>query len=225
MQIRNEDSVEVFRGELRDHSGKVRKTFVIYGERAVLLLVVNIQINNVGRDMIRSETICDFDHSRLRCVTVTRLLKPQSPHRRKWHSSSQPCVSFYYVLRSRSVKYVVIQRSAHSAKGIRIGQLLAKVKAATPGIVEEDSERTAGPEGHEVRDSFIEGIGGLLETIGIRVPQCESLFAPIQRAGLVSQAEVVFIERHRFVEPKGVAMKFNGLYVLLKNVAVAVGDR
>src|ERR1700747_1133336 len=128
MQIRNEDSVEVLRGELRDHSWKVRKPFAIYGERAVLLLVVNVQINNVGRDMIRSKTICDFDYSRLRCVTVPRLLKAKSPHRRKWRGSGQPSVCFHHVLRSRSVKNVVIQRSVHSSEGIDIGYLLAKVK-------------------------------------------------------------------------------------------------
>src|ERR1700737_3650499 len=159
MQIRNDNSVEVLRGELRDHSGEVRKTFVIYGERAVPLLVVNIQINNVGRYVIRSKTICNFDHSRLRCVTVPRLLKPQRPERRKWHGSSQPRVCFYYALRSRSIKDVVIQRSVNSSEGIDIRQLLAEVKAAAPGIVEEDPECAASPEGHEVRDSFIEGVG------------------------------------------------------------------
>src|SRR4029077_1545717 len=113
MQIRNDDRVEVLRFKLRDHSGKVRKTFAIYCEGTVLLLVVDIQINNVGGDMIRSQTVCNFDHSRLRGVTVTRLLISKTPDRREWHGSSQPCVSFYYMLRSRSVKDVVIQRSAH----------------------------------------------------------------------------------------------------------------
>src|ERR1700720_4601735 len=120
MQIRNDDGVEVLRFKLRDHSGKVREALAIYSEGTVLFLVVDIQINNVGGDMIRSQAVCDLDHSRLRGVTVTRLLKPESPDRRKWHGSGQPRVCFYYVLWSRSVKDVVIHGGARSGERIAI---------------------------------------------------------------------------------------------------------
>src|SRR5712692_4549127 len=116
MQIRDDDSMEVLRGKLRDHSGKVGKTIVIYGERAVLLLEVDIQIDDVGGDMIRSQTVCDFDHSRLRRVAVTRLLIAESPERGKRRSPSQPGVRLHYLFRSGSIKNIVIQRSIHGAK-------------------------------------------------------------------------------------------------------------
>ena len=71
MQVGYGNHVEVLRGKLRDHPQKVGKRITIDGERSVLLLEIDVQINNVGGNVIRSQTIRDFDHSRLRGVAVT----------------------------------------------------------------------------------------------------------------------------------------------------------
>src|SRR5260370_38149309 len=93
MQIRNDDGMEVLRFKLRDHSGKVRETFAIYSEGTVLFLVVDSQINNVGGDIIRTQTGCDFDHSRLRGETGPQVGQPASPNSTQRHAARQPHAS------------------------------------------------------------------------------------------------------------------------------------
>src|ERR1700691_6168288 len=113
--------MKIHRAKFRDHAWKVGEAIMIDRERPVFILKLDIQIDDVGRNVIRSQTICDFNDSRLWYVTVTRLLISQSPLRRHWHSSSQPRICLHHLFWCRSIKHVVVQRSVYSAKGISVG--------------------------------------------------------------------------------------------------------
>src|SRR5260370_1030428 len=132
MQICDDDSVEVFRSKSCYHAWKIREAILIYGERTILLLVIDVQ---------------------------------------------------------------------------------------------ENYERVARAEGHEVRNGLIKRIAGFLEAILIGVPHGECLSTPVQGTRLVSQAKVVLIERHGFVNAERVAVKLDRPRVLLKNISTEVGDR
>src|SRR5580692_601525 len=111
MQIRNGDKMKVLRRKLRDQSRQIRKRLLIHCEWAVLLLEIDIEIDDIGRDMIGAQTLCNFHYSRLRRIAVAGLLKPETPDRRKCGCPSQPRICLHDMLWSGSVKHVVIQRT------------------------------------------------------------------------------------------------------------------
>src|SRR5882762_11370226 len=78
MQIGNGDNVKVLCRKLRDHPWKIRKPILIHRERTILLLIIDIQIDSIGGDMVRAQMVRNFENSRLRRIAVTGLLKPKT---------------------------------------------------------------------------------------------------------------------------------------------------
>src|SRR5260370_42438427 len=93
MQICDDDCVEVFRSKSCDHAWKIGKAILIYGEWTILLLVIDVQVDDVGGDVGRAQTICGFKHARLRREAVAGLLKPPTPQGRKSHCARKPPIS------------------------------------------------------------------------------------------------------------------------------------
>src|ERR1700738_3596287 len=104
---------------VRDHLLEVRKSFLVYRERSIILLIVDVQIDYVGRNFIRSQTRRNFADSCLGLVTVARLLKTQRPQRRKRRQSGEPGVSAHHLFWIRSVKNVIVDRATLRAKRVQ----------------------------------------------------------------------------------------------------------
>ena len=70
MEIGNCHDVEVFSLELGNHAGKIREGCCVDGEGAILDLIVDVEINNIGRNSVSAETIGDLPDLRFRTVAV-----------------------------------------------------------------------------------------------------------------------------------------------------------
>ena len=79
MRISDGHDMEIFRLELRDHSRKIGESCPVHREGAILILVVDVEIDCVGRNRIGSQSVCNFQHTCLRHVAVTRLLEAEGP--------------------------------------------------------------------------------------------------------------------------------------------------
>ncbi len=77
MQIRDSNDLESLAFQIRDHLFECWETLAIYGEWAVVLLIIDIKINYVGRDFSFAELSCHFPHTRFRIITVPALLIPE----------------------------------------------------------------------------------------------------------------------------------------------------
>src|ERR1700688_1811629 len=104
VQIGDDNGMEIFGGKFRNHTGKIRKASAIDRKRPVLFLEIDVEKNHIGRNMVRSQPVGNFKHSRLRGVAVTRLLITESPNRRKRAGASQPCIGLHYLFRRGSIK-------------------------------------------------------------------------------------------------------------------------
>src|ERR1035437_2931768 len=94
MQISDRDNVEVLGPKLSNHPRKIREGCCVDREGPILFLVINVEIDRIGWDRIRSEAIGDFKDTGLRPIAITRLLESKRPERRQRRSSGKPCISF-----------------------------------------------------------------------------------------------------------------------------------
>ena len=64
VQVGDEDGVQVLGGQLVDEPGEVREAIGVDGEGPVLVLVVDVQIDRVGGNLVRAQTRGDLLHLR-----------------------------------------------------------------------------------------------------------------------------------------------------------------
>ena len=83
VEIGNQHRLEVVRLQVLDHLRKVRKPLRVHSEWPVLLLVVDIQPDHVGRNPLATEPRRDPPHLRFWIVAVARLLIAERPERRQ----------------------------------------------------------------------------------------------------------------------------------------------
>jgi hypothetical protein len=87
---------------------------------------------------------------------------------------------------------------------------LAEIKAAAPGVVEENSVGQAFAQSDKERNVLVEWIGGLAPAESIGVPHCEGAVAAVHGAGFVAQAIVAFVFRHFFPDAHAPAFPAHG---------------
>ena len=121
VQVGDGDNVKVFRLELSKHSGKIREGRCVDCKGSIFLLEIDVEINRICRNRIRTKAISDFENARLREVAISRLLKAESPERRQRRSSREPCICFHDLLGRRAVEQVVVQRAGSGAEGVDSG--------------------------------------------------------------------------------------------------------
>src|ERR1700756_3547665 len=118
-----------------NHSGEVRKRLLIDGERAVSILVVDVEINRISRDLILAQPVGNLEHALLRHITVAGLLESESPERRKRGRPGQPRIVFENVFGRGSIKKIDVCRPTLCAILECIGESFAKVEGTRPGVV------------------------------------------------------------------------------------------
>ena len=196
----------------------------IYGEGAIVILVVDVQIDSIRRDVIGAEAVGNLNDTRLWVVAVAGLLETERPEWRKGCGSSEPGVGFDDVFGVGPVHQVVVDGTVRGSKGILIPDLTTEVKEGAPRVVEEDAERAALAIVDEIRDALIDRVGGLLPAEVIGIPHREDLTGTIKRTGFVAEAEEVGVDVFLFVDVEAVTMPFDRAGVLLKNFSAEVGD-
>src|ERR1700722_13891613 len=82
MRIDDANSVETLRGEIVDHFLWIGKTLVVPRERLVVVLVVNIEPDHIGGNLLLSKCIGQQSDAGLRIIAVAALVVSQRPQRR-----------------------------------------------------------------------------------------------------------------------------------------------
>ena len=122
-------------------------------------------------------------------------------------------------------EYIIVNRPSNRAEGVGVRRLLAKVEARAPRVIQQDTHGTSGAIAHEVRDALVEWVRRFLKAISIGVPEREGLIAPVKRSGLVAEAEVVFIERHRLADAERVTVETDRACILLQEISGSIANR
>ena len=79
VQVGNCDQMEVLLAEIRHQRRKVREGIWIDGEGPILVLVIDVKIKHVGRDLVRAKAGGDLTNFGFRSVAIARLLEAKSP--------------------------------------------------------------------------------------------------------------------------------------------------
>ena len=79
VQVGDCDQMEMLLAEMRHQRRKVREGIGIDGEGPILVLVIDVKIKHVGRDLVRAKAVGDLPNFGFRSVAIARLLEAQSP--------------------------------------------------------------------------------------------------------------------------------------------------
>ena len=111
MQIGNRNGVEVLGGEFSNHAGEIWKVRLVDGEWPIVLLIVDVEVDGIDRDMIGAQAARHLQHSRLRVIAVAGLLVAQRPQRWQRRRPGQPGIGLHDLFRRRSIEKVLVQRT------------------------------------------------------------------------------------------------------------------
>jgi hypothetical protein len=75
VQVGDQHGMKPLRGQVADHFFESRELGAVDGEGAVLVLIIDVQVDGIGGNFFVAESFSDFVHACFRFVTVTRLLK------------------------------------------------------------------------------------------------------------------------------------------------------
>src|SRR5205085_617484 len=172
MQIRDGDELETLLAEVANHAFEVRESLAVDGERGIALLVIDVEVENVGGNFVFAESARDFQDPGLRKVAVPRLLETECPERRQGHVPNQRSVGLQNFLGIGTEKKVVVQLAAFGSEGVSVAGGASEVEAAAPGVVEKDAIRGSVPHGEEddaqwrFLDAHFAAYGGELDCPG-----------------------------------------------------------
>ena len=77
VQIGDGDDLESFIPQVLHHPFKVGEPLAINGERTIVLLIIDVEINDIGRNLAFSELTGNFANPGLGIITVAALLISQ----------------------------------------------------------------------------------------------------------------------------------------------------
>ena len=202
VQVGDQHQAKVDRCKLGDEFSEVGKRRRRHRERPVAILVVDIEVQRVRRDVIVPEARRDRARLALGRVRVTRLLKAEAPQRRERRGPREVGKRLDDRFGCRRHHHVVVDRAAFRAEGQHVALGPAEVEISAPGVVEEEPERAATLENAEREGhGLVERIRRRAETIGVGIPQHERAAAPVEGPRLVAEAEIVSIGRHHLAQP------------------------
>src|SRR5882672_7781328 len=168
MQVGDGDDLESLLLQIAHHVPECWKALGIHRKRAIVLLVVDVEIDNVCGNFSLAEFASHFAHARFRIVTVTALLIPEGKQRGQWSSANQCGEILNYALGIGTVKEIVVQFTAVGSEGIEIAGLLAKIEVAAIGVIQIEPVRGALSRGQQKWNALIQRISGLLPPKRIR---------------------------------------------------------
>src|SRR5207247_8224930 len=117
-------------------TGETRR---IPGEQAVALLVMNVQIQHVKRQVVLSILAHYFFRYSLRVIAPAALLIAQRPHRRQRHVTGQLPVAAQNLFHRGPPEEVVVHLAAFGRKRGVLLSRLAEIEVRAVAIVEKDS--------------------------------------------------------------------------------------
>src|SRR5215813_8081225 len=106
----------------------MRKVLPIDRERRVPLLIINVEIDRIGRNLVFAQAFNNLIRSLFRIIGVPALLVAQRPEWRKRRSACQRSVVLNDFLWRRSGKVVVVELAAVGTERIVVTRLLSKIK-------------------------------------------------------------------------------------------------
>ena len=77
MQVGDGNQFESLLAQVFDHLLEVRKAFAIDGKGTIAVLIINVEIDYVGRDVALAKLTGDLAHARFRIIAVATLLVSQ----------------------------------------------------------------------------------------------------------------------------------------------------
>src|SRR5207253_10367097 len=110
MRIDNGDDAKSLFAQIADHARWVGKSLVIPRKRLVIILIVNVEPDRVGRNLPNTKILGDEAHFPFGIVAVTALVISEGPERRERHVSRERRVALDHFLRIGAVDEVVIER-------------------------------------------------------------------------------------------------------------------
>lgn len=135
VEICDGDQMKMLFVEISDETREVRKCDGIDGERTVPVLVVDVEIYSVRRNLIRPQACGDLAQLGFGSVAVTRLLESEGPQRRKRRRAGEVDIAFYYLLWGGAIDEVVVEGAALGTEGVCVASLFAEVEPGAPCIV------------------------------------------------------------------------------------------
>src|ERR1700733_11638673 len=98
--------------KIGNQPGKVGERLRIYGEWSIFVLIVDVEVDDVGRNFIGAKAISNPTQLRLRSVAVTRLLESERPQRRQRRCSGEVGIAFDDLFGRWPVEKVVVEWAA-----------------------------------------------------------------------------------------------------------------
>ena len=179
------------------------------GEGPVPVLIINVEIEYVARNLVGAKAVGDLADLRFRSVTVARLLEAEGPQRRKRMGSGKVRVSFDHLLRVRTIDQVIVERAAFGAERIGVARLLAEVEPAAPCVVEKNPVVAPAANREEKRDALVDGIDRFLRT-NVSIPEGIGLISAVEGSGFVAQSEIMLVRGHDLVDREAAEPEFGG---------------
>src|ERR1700730_7875903 len=105
----------------------------------MLFLEINIEIQDIGRNLVGPQPRGDFPQPGLRLITETRLLKTKRPQGREGRKSREPAICTNNLFGIRAAKHVIVDGTTFGPKRINVAFDPAEVKAGRPGIFQQDA--------------------------------------------------------------------------------------
>ena len=103
--------------EIGDHLFEVREAFPVDGERPIVLLVIDVEVDDVGGDLLRAKRTRDFVDARFRIIRVARLLEPERPDWCERGLPGQVGIAGEDGLRLRARDEIVVEITPFRAEG------------------------------------------------------------------------------------------------------------
>ncbi len=196
VQVGDENRVKTLSAKIGDHLFESGEVLAVDGERGVALLIVDVEIDDVGRDFLVAKGFDNLTRAGLGVIAVAALLITKGPERRQRRTPGQGRVFFDDSFRLRTRNEVIVQLTAFRAKRKVVPRFLAEIENTSIGVVEEHAVSNTFAQPDKERDGFVEWVGGFLPAKFIRVPVGEGAVAAVHGTGFVAETIVVFIGRH-----------------------------
>ena len=137
MEIRDGNDVETQFSQVGDHFFKSGEILPVDRKRGVAFLIVNIEVDGVGRNFLFAQEPCDLPHAGFGIVAVAALLVTEGPERRQRRAPRERGVLLDDFFRLRPCKEIIIQFSTFRAEGKIVRGLFAEIESAAVSVVEE----------------------------------------------------------------------------------------
>ena len=196
VQVGDENRVEALCAKISNHLLESREILAVNGKGSITLLIVDVEIDNIGGDSFFAKSSDNFAGARFRVVAVSTLLIAKRPQWGEERTAGQGRVFFDDFLGFRTGNEVVIQLTGFGAKGKVVPAFLSEIENASVGVVEENPVSDPFTQPNEERDGLVERIGRFLPAKLVGVPVGEDAVAAIHGPSLVAKAIVIFLGRH-----------------------------